>query len=533
MPAPTPAELEAKLIKLETNMDRLDSIVNGDEDSTTTVDNALVVPSLANTMARVKGILKATWAAPTGLAAVVGQYDGQRATVDRSDVGTHTDPVVGGTVNNAGNYTWDVSGAGSNKWRWVSAGDFADEAATIAGTDDTLPTNPKGVKAALDDRIEKFDVDDDLYVNGHKIISGFMDKDRRVGLASGERGDVIVNGESVLEVTNEYEFWSFVALDKDERLGFGIDENGEAYYQGKNIHNILTSTEPEVALPALTAWGDSLTQGSGSTDGLTFPNQLATMLGRTVHNKGRGGQNTAQIAARMGSEAALVTVSGDEIPASGPVSVTAVSVQLMSYAGGAWDLDGWLAGVYGTLHEDGTAIDDFTRLVDGSVVPCPPNTPFIPDNTLYAGTVPILWPGRNDYSGLTDSTALALVNTSIFSRVEVMVSVHSILDERCLILGVTGRGDASGYGTIEYEGTNNYNAKRDLAAMYAKRFPRQFIDIDMILRANGNGGTDDNTDIANGIPPRSLMAADLVHFNNDGYAVIAAACRDRLNLWSW
>jgi hypothetical protein len=153
MPAPTPAELEAKLIKLETNMDRLDSIVNGDEDSTTTVDNALVVPSLANTMARVKGILKATWAAPTGLAAVVGQYDGQRATVDRSDVGTHTDPVVGGTVNNAGNYSWDVSGAGSNKWRWVSAGDFADEATTITGTNDNLATNPKGVKAALDDRM--------------------------------------------------------------------------------------------------------------------------------------------------------------------------------------------------------------------------------------------------------------------------------------------------------------------------------------------------------------------------------------------
>ncbi|MBD8556280.1 SGNH/GDSL hydrolase family protein [Rhizobium sp. CFBP 8762] len=51
------------------------------------------------------------------LSAIVGTRVGQPATVADTDTGTHTDPVVGGTVSNAGEYAWSASPAG---WRWVS-----------------------------------------------------------------------------------------------------------------------------------------------------------------------------------------------------------------------------------------------------------------------------------------------------------------------------------------------------------------------------------------------------------------------------
>jgi len=56
-----------------------------------------------------------TW---SGLVAIVGTRAGQPAQVLGPDAGTHTDPVVGGTVANTGTYTWSTSPAG---WRRVGA----------------------------------------------------------------------------------------------------------------------------------------------------------------------------------------------------------------------------------------------------------------------------------------------------------------------------------------------------------------------------------------------------------------------------
>lgn len=51
----------------------------------------------------------ATW---TALAAATGMSASDKAQVLAADTGTHTDPVVGGTVNNAGVYTYSASPAG-------------------------------------------------------------------------------------------------------------------------------------------------------------------------------------------------------------------------------------------------------------------------------------------------------------------------------------------------------------------------------------------------------------------------------------
>jgi hypothetical protein len=121
-------------------------------------------------------IVKPTWAA---LSTVIGEFDGQAAEVPASDAGTHTDPVVGGTVANAGRYSWVASTPSG--WQWISAdaltgkadkattitgaglatggGDLsanrtitvpkASEAEAVTGTDDTKAVTPLGVKAAV------------------------------------------------------------------------------------------------------------------------------------------------------------------------------------------------------------------------------------------------------------------------------------------------------------------------------------------------------------------------------------------------
>lgn len=75
-------------------------------------------------------VLATGWAS---LAAIAGSRVGQPASVAESDTGTHVDPVVGGTVANAGEYTWSAAPAGWRRVRdlpWIAIADA--QAATAA-----------------------------------------------------------------------------------------------------------------------------------------------------------------------------------------------------------------------------------------------------------------------------------------------------------------------------------------------------------------------------------------------------------------
>lgn len=73
--------------------------------------------SLAELQATVAdgAVAKASW---TALSTVTGSRNGQPANVPDADAGTHTDPVSGLTVANAGRYSWSVSPAG---WQWMES----------------------------------------------------------------------------------------------------------------------------------------------------------------------------------------------------------------------------------------------------------------------------------------------------------------------------------------------------------------------------------------------------------------------------
>ena len=79
------------------------------ETAQTAAQAAQAAAETARDNAQASALTLPTW---TALAAITGSTAGEGAEVLDADSGTHTDPVVGGTVNNAGRYSWSASPAG-------------------------------------------------------------------------------------------------------------------------------------------------------------------------------------------------------------------------------------------------------------------------------------------------------------------------------------------------------------------------------------------------------------------------------------
>lgn len=253
----------------------------------------------------------------------------------------------------------------------------------------------------------------------------------------------------------------------------------------------------------IAAWGDSLTAGAGATGGSggtnTYPFVASGLFSpsRLVANMGSGGQTSTQIAARLGGWPIAVTVAGDTIPASGPVAVPAKNINILFNSGlFTGQQTGWIAGVKGVLTTDGDGNWTFTRSVAGDAVAVAAGVQFVPElaESLRACTA-WLWLGRNGAQG------------GYTVEGDIAASVTSLRHDRYFVMSPlvpTAAGDPS-----------TLNAR--LAATYGTRFANVLAE----LQSHGNGGTDDNADIAAGIVPRSLRS-DGVHLNDAGYAYVAA-----------
>ena len=346
-----------------------------------------------------------------------------------------------------------------------------------------------------------------------------------------------------LELTNDRSGYALTLRDPAGRVGFGITKKARMILAGKDVTEALDGTLADrvAALEAnnvrdlsILCAGDSLTEGAGASSlATTYPAQVAALTGRQVTKLAWGGQNTEQIAARIGASVSLLTVTGDEIPASGSVDITSASVNIGYYAGEVVTIPGTLAGVPGVYRREtvsgGASTEEsetFTRDTAGTAVRCLPDTPFIPTNPVPGGIL-MLWVGRNDYSGVTDPAELAAINERILDAIQEVfddrIAARPNEAPRIILYGVTSRDSPD-----EYVGTANYAAKRDLWAAMASRWPRSAIDLDAILRASGDGSATDNADIANGVLPTSLTAADRIHLNDAGYGIAATVGVDRI-----
>lgn len=280
--------------------------------------------------------------------------------------------------------------------------------------------------------------------------------------------------------------------------------------------------------PDVVCWGDSLTEGSGSTSSTyRYPQNLAAISGRDVVNLGIGGQTSTQIAARMTGAGITASVTGDSIPATATVTVTAISPAILS--GGTSTstrtITGRLNGVHGTLTKTGyPATYTFLRTVQSvSATSCPAGSAFIPDDAfLYPDRIQMLWAGRNNFS------SLATVLTDLLA----MVGHIDHLIKRFVFMTILPHTD-------DANGTSNRANLDAINAQILRLFPGNVLDIATYLRdsvallADGYTCTaDDLTDISNGLTPRGLRA-DSLHLNDTGYPLVSKQVDRFLKAKGW
>jgi lysophospholipase L1-like esterase len=289
---------------------------------------------------------------------------------------------------------------------------------------------------------------------------------------------------------------------------------------------------------AFAAWGDSLTwgQSNGVQIANPYPAILATLLSVSVQNEGYPGQASTDVAIHQGGVQPLLTVTGNQIPISGSVTITAMS-PVTSYrlsSASTFNFVGTLAGVPGTLaHNDPAATWTFTpSTYPSTLVTCPPGTPFIEaTGNAYRACTQIFWNGQNNGDGGENYS-------DVIRDVASMVAWLTPRNKRFLVMSIST-------ATGETSGTALYIAKTAINAQLAALYPNNYLDIREYLVQNGIAAanalgyaitptTADMNAIAGDTPPPSLHnTADTVHFNQAGYAVIGNAVYNWLLSKGW
>lgn len=250
----------------------------------------------------------------------------------------------------------------------------------------------------------------------------------------------------------------------------------------------------------ITGWGDSLTSGGEDGGPVTWPNVLQKLTGLTVNNEGVGQQTSTQIAVRQGGVPTSVTVAGNQIPASGPVTIAFPAgyepvTDQNSYQGYL----GTILGVPGSVTEY-HSVYSFTRTAPGSAVTVPPGTAFVPSNgTLNNGFV-VIWAGRNDYQD----------ESQVLSDIAAMVASLPT-PKRFLVMSVLNEeNDDPNLSQNEYANITGYHDIIALNAALAAAYPHNYLDIRALLVSDYNPANPlDAIDHTNDVPPYSLRAVDI------------------------
>jgi hypothetical protein len=296
------------------------------------------------------------------------------------------------------------------------------------------------------------------------------------------------------------------------------------YVKWTGLDTAPSASDPN-ALAQVAAWGDSLTASTGTNwPGTT----LATRLGIPVSNMGVSGMGTMDIALRQGGLKPLITVSGNSIPASGPVTVTAISPSTgwRVNGTGSFTRTGTLAGVVGTLSHDLVADTwTFTRTTAAvSATPCPAGSEFVGTSLLanHERMISIFWTGRNSLDALS----------RIPEATAAMVGVLTTSPKRFLVLSMTNTSS-------EIQGSTNLTNILAMNAGLASAYPSNYLDIRSYL-ASSQALTDagisptpqDTTDLSNNVIPTSLRN-DSTHLNAAGYARVAHKVADFIEAKGW
>ena len=269
-------------------------------------------------------------------------------------------------------------------------------------------------------------------------------------------------------------------------------------------------------LAGVAFWGDSLTEAA-SVDWVT--NVTEAIIGIDTFNGGKSGWASSDIALRAGGLDLAVTVTGNQIPASGAVTVTAISPtsSFRQDGSGAISWVGTLCGVPGTLSHNMTAATwSFTRTTSGAAVACPAESLFLSTQfTEYRRWVNVMMSGRNNFTpGCVLSDVLR----------DYLVTARRVKGGKFVAVGIL----ASAHWTERFGGTLRAELE-ELWRMLNDAFGDYYLDLNtpMVTLGMALAGiastTQDLVDIERGVMPRSLRGAsgtDDVHPNADGYEAL-------------
>lgn len=263
-------------------------------------------------------------------------------------------------------------------------------------------------------------------------------------------------------------------------------------------------------------WGSSSLQ-------LTGPHLVDVFPEVTYVDEAKGGEGVSQAAARMGAVPALLTVTGGQIPADGPVGATASNMLGNQYLK---PFHGTLAGVPGVLTSTSNTDLVFTRDEPGSTVMVSPDTPFIPTVPgEYRQYVGVLWAGKSNLQVVGRDQLVLDVTRTMFEYFtpmvkRVVVMTHFIdsdktpADTQFVQVNSVNEILKSEYGVLCFDAN-------------AYILSPQIWDDTGITPTSG-----DLTQQGNGVKPDSL-SVDNGHLNPVASAAVAARLREHMHTLGW
>lgn len=251
------------------------------------------------------------------------------------------------------------------------------------------------------------------------------------------------------------------------------------------------------------------------------------LSGRAVYCLAHGGQDALSMAITFGASPLFVTLTGNQIPASGGVVVTDRTRNILNAGGtnmGSFRCS--ISGVAGLVTTDASGTWTFTRDTAGSAVTVSANvqavldstngTSFVPATGSYRGMTVVVRLGRN---GLRSTRAERKGTT------DAIRSVVSFLTPTCkrVIVISPYNGRAKDYSTgadNEPSGSTAYEQMLSLIEEMKREFPQQFVDMrtwavkNAIYDLGLTPTADDLSDISQDCIPRQLFnTGDNTHVN--------------------
>lgn len=267
----------------------------------------------------------------------------------------------------------------------------------------------------------------------------------------------------------------------------------------------------------INCWGDSLTDGSGSSDNNGYISYLRSYfnLDTNINNFGIAGQNSQYIAYRRG--AYDLYINPTTLSSTNDTTIEIVNEKLnpvtnLFLRGGELATDSWLLGKFainpvqignttGFIKQQQNGTYTYTMIKGSTFTFETPQKINITGDTFNNNIVDIIWCGTNDLSNGNTDEIITIINNIIKKN----------KSNNYIILGITANRD----------NTSLYNN------LFAQTYGDHFLDLKAWLIKYGllfeqlTPTDQDKIDIANGQVPSSLLANDKLHFNNQGYEAIA------------